>query len=215
MLGVGFYGFLNFCGLMDISSSALSVHGYYDCISHIYIATKAVVDQVFKKAAKEEQALNVEKGFPEDRLSVSGDGSWPKRGFQALLGLVSLIGKYSNKVIDVVVKSKICQACTNYAKKFPEDTPEFDAWFTEHCEKGECNRDHDGSAGLIEVEGVEEMFCSSEELFNVKYEFYIGDSDSKTFKNLEKIKPYGDRLKVKKKACVLHVGKLNFGIVLS
>ncbi|KAG5870767.1 hypothetical protein JTB14_020571 [Gonioctena quinquepunctata] len=181
LLGVGFYGLLNFCGLMDISATALSITGYYKCIEQVYIALKA--------------------------LTVSGDGSWPKRGFTALLGIVSLIGKYTNKVIDVIVKSKICQACDNYSKKFPENTPEFDAWFTEHCEAGNCTRDHDGSAGLIEVEGVEDMFRRSVEQYGVMYEYYIGDGDSKTFKRLEESEPYGEAVKIKKKACVLHVGK--------
>lgn len=207
LLGVGFYGLLNFCGLMDISATALSITGYYKCIEQVYIALKAVSEIVFKKAAKEEQEKNKERGLPEDRLTVSGDGSWPKRGFTALLGIVSLIGKYTNKVIDVIVKSKICQACSNYSKKFPENTPEFDAWFTEHCEAGNCTRDHDGSAGLIEVEGVEEMFRRSVEQYGVMYEYYVGDGDSKTFKRLEESEPYGEAVKIKKKACVLHVGK--------
>lgn len=207
IVGLGFYGLLNFCGLMDISVSAFSSSGFYKCVDHIHIASKAVTEIVFKKAAKEEQEKNKEKGLPEDKLSVSGDGSWPKRGFTALLGLVSLIGKYTNKVIDVIVKSKICQACSKFAKKHPEDTPEFDAWFTEHCENNACERDHDGSAGLIEVEGVQDMFLRSKEQYGVMYEFYIGDGDSKTFKQLEELKPYGDELQVKKKACVLHVGK--------
>ena len=207
LMGVGFSGLLNFCGLMDISASAFSLTGYYKCLQHIYIAVKAVSEIVFKKAAKEEREKNKNKGLPEDSLTVSGDGSWPKRGFTALLGIVSLIGKYTNKVIDVVVKSKICQACSNYSKKFPENTSEFDAWFTEHCEAGNCTRDHDGSVGLIEVEGVEEMFLRSVEQYGVMYEYYIGDGDSKTFKRLEETEPYGEALKVKKKACVLHVGK--------
>ena len=207
LIGVGFSGLLNFCGLMDISASALSLNGYYNCLRHIHIAVKAVSKIVFKKAAKEEQTKNKEKGLPEDRLTVSGDGSWPKRGFTALLGILSLTGKYTNKVIDVVVKSKICQACSYYSQKFPENTPEFDAWFTEHCETGKCTRDHDGSAGFIEVEGVEEMFLRSMKQYGVMYEYYIGDGDSKTFKRLEEIKPYGEVLEVNKKACALHVGK--------
>ncbi|KYQ59592.1 hypothetical protein ALC60_01383 [Trachymyrmex zeteki] len=207
LIGIGFYGLLNFCGLMDISASALSSTGYYNCLQHIYCAVEAVTETVFKKAAREEQEMNKEKGLPEDRLTVSGDGSWPKRGFTALLGIISLIGKYTNKVIDVAVRSKICQACSNYSQKFPENTPEFDAWFTEHCEAENCTRDHDGSAGLIEVEGVQEMFLRSVEKYGVMYEYYIGDGDSKTFKRLEETEPYGKALTVKKKACVLRVGK--------
>ena len=77
---------------MDISISAFSAAGYYSCANHIYTAISAVVDTVFKNAAQEEQQENREKRLPEDKIIVSGDGSWPKRGFTALLGLVSLIG---------------------------------------------------------------------------------------------------------------------------
>ena len=205
MLEVGFNGLLNFCGLMDISSSAFSAVGYYSCVNYIYMALSAVVETVFKKPAQKEQQENREKGLPEDKITVSGDGSWPKRGFTALLGLVILIGKFSNKIIDVIVKCKICQACNTC--KISRDTPQFDAWYTEHCENGECTADHTGSAGLMEVEGVKEMFSRSIEKYNLMYEHYIGDGDTKTFKQLVGSKPYGDDVIVKKKECVLHVKK--------
>lgn len=205
LLGVGYNGFLNFCGLLDISCTGLSISGYYDCMKHILAAVTDITKLVFAKAAKEEQEKNKEKALPEDRLTVSGDGSWPKRGFSALLGIVSLIGKYSNKIIDVIVKSKICQACKT--SNFPKDSPEFDAWFVEHCKKGQCKADHKGSAGLMEVEGVKELFERSIEQYDVKYEYYIGDGDTKTFKHLIDSKPYGDDVIVKKKECCLHVKK--------
>ena len=68
-------GLLNFCGLMDISATALSITGYYKCTEQVYIALKAVSEIVFKEAAKEEQEKNKERGLPEHRLTVSGDGS--------------------------------------------------------------------------------------------------------------------------------------------
>ena len=102
---------LNFSGLMDIDHAALSPASYYNAVHHIHIVVSAVAEAVFKKAAKGEQERIREKGLSVVRLTVSGDGSWHKRGFAALLGIVSLIGKFSNKVIDVIVKSKICQAC--------------------------------------------------------------------------------------------------------
>lgn len=204
LLGVGFSGISTFLGLMDIGET-LSKTGYYDIIEHIHIAVKAVSKVVFKTAVKLESEKNLEKNLPEKKLAVSGDGSWPKRGFSSLLGIVSLIGKYSNKIIDVIVKSSICKACEKWADQ--KDTPEFDAWFSEHQENDECNANHSGSAGKMEVEGVKEMFTRSVEQYGVMYEFYIGDGDTKTFKELSDLKPYGDELQVKKKECVLHVKK--------
>lgn len=36
-------------------------------------------------------------------LIVSGDGTWRKRGFMSLQGVVSLIGLHSGKVLDVII----------------------------------------------------------------------------------------------------------------
>ncbi|XP_018367448.1 PREDICTED: uncharacterized protein LOC108763974 [Trachymyrmex cornetzi] len=62
------------------------------------------------------------------------------------------------------------------------------------------------SVGKIEVDAVTEMFLRSNELHGVKYEYYIGDGDTKTFKSIQNLAPYGD-LVVKKKECVGHVQK--------
>lgn len=50
-----------------------------------------------RKAVDEEKRLNAEAGNIDDILSVSGDGSWSKRGFTSLVGIVTLIGKYTGK----------------------------------------------------------------------------------------------------------------------
>jgi len=54
---------------------------------------------------------------------------------------------------------------------------------------------------------MKKMFSSSEEKFGVKYSNYIGDGDSKTFKEILKLNPYGDELTVIKSECIGHVEK--------
>ena len=58
-------------------------------------------------AAEEEKIIYAEKG-DKNGITVSGDGSWQKRGFSSLYDLVSLIGWNTGKIIDVIVKSKYC-----------------------------------------------------------------------------------------------------------
>jgi len=65
---------------------------------------------------------------------------------------------------------------------------------------------HSESADKIEIDGIVEMFCKSEEKSGVKYKTYIGDGDSKTFKGICDIQPYKDII-VEKKECVGHVEK--------
>ena len=57
------------------------------------------------------------------------------------------------------------------------------------------------------MDGVLEMFQRSVELYNVYYENYIGDGDTKTFKDLKYASPYSEKLQVNKMECVLHVKK--------
>lgn len=51
---------------------------------------------------------------------------------------------------------------------------------------------HEDSAGKMEVDVIIEMFLRSNEKFGVKYDNYIGDGDSKTFKVILDKNPYGD-----------------------
>jgi len=53
----------------------------------------------------------------------------------------------------------------------------------------------------MEVVGILEMFMRSEALHSVKYINYIGDGDSKTYKGIVDVKPYGN-IPVVKKECI-------------
>ena len=110
LLGLGYYGIRNFCGFMDLGVSILE-SGYYTILENIFIAARAVSQMVLKKAAKEEQEKNEAASNVKNHLSVLGDGSWAKRGFTSLVGIVSLVGKFTGKIVDAVVKSSICKAC--------------------------------------------------------------------------------------------------------
>lgn len=202
LVGVGLNGINLFCSLMDICSG-LSTNAYYGALNNISIALKAVYDRVVDLAAKEEKQKNVEVGNPELQLIVSGDGTWAKRGFSSLYGVITLIGKYSNKVLDLIIKSSYCKACNDWKNK--TNTPEYEIWHNKH--ENECTANHEGSAGKMEVDGVINMFQRSEIMHGVKYANYIGDGDSKTFKSLLDAQPYGADFVINKLECVLHVGK--------
>lgn len=201
MLGVGLQSLKTFCGIMDISCS-FSNKIYYSFLTVLQTAAHAVFEIVQKKAVDEEISLNAENGNESRHLSVSGDGSWKKRGFSSLFGISTLIGKYSGKVLDFVVKSAYCQSCSNWALR--KGTVEYDHWQDTHGEN--CTANHHGSAGKMEVDGMKEMFARSETLLGVKYANYIGDGDTKTFNALLDLDPYDD-ITVQKKECVGHVQK--------
>lgn len=202
LLGVGCQGINTFCNLMDMCTG-LANNSYSLIIGHISVAATSIFNNSCKNAVQQEIEKNKENGRTEKHLKVSGDGSWKKRGFKSLYGVTTLIGYYTGKVIDVVVKSSYCQACIHWKKKM--HTVEYQEWLLSHEE--ECTINHDGSAGKMEVDSVKEMFLRSEEKFGVKYTNYIGDGDSKTFKAILDSKPYGDEVPIIKSECINHVEK--------
>ncbi|KYN08308.1 hypothetical protein ALC62_00710 [Cyphomyrmex costatus] len=82
---------------------------------------------------------------------------------------------------------------------------EFEEFMESYADK--CCANHTGSAGKMEVDAAVEMFSRLEELHNIRYSSYVGDGDSKTFKDIVESQPYGEDCIVVKKECVGHVQK--------
>lgn len=184
LLGVGLNDIKKFCAFMEMPRPIY--HSFYDkLVESISIATSAVRNKSMKQAAAEEVSKSCEKGQTEG-ITVSGDGSWRKRGYSSLYGMTSLIGWRTGKVIDIQVKSKYCKACELWVNKI--DSVEYEEWYEEHKES--CKSNHEGSAKKIEVDSAVEMFERSEELHGTKYAYYIADGDSKIFKGIVDAKPY-------------------------
>lgn len=116
--------------------------------------------------------------------------------------MVSLIGWFTGKVVDVLVKRKYCKSCEFWEKK--SDTEEYREWAKTH--ENECQTNHQGSAGKMEVDAAIEMFHRSESLHGLKYVNYVGDGDSKTFKGVVESQPYAN-FTVTKKECIDHIQK--------
>lgn len=205
LLGVGLTGLTTFCGIMDLSCT-FSQTLYDGIMANMAIACKAVFDKSIQAAVDEENEKTVENGKPERILTVSGDGTWARRGYSSLLGVVTLIGKYSGKIVDAIVKNSFCLTCAKTKKQLSKG--EFESWYEQH--KDVCKSNHNGSAGKMEVDGIFEMFQRSPELHDVYYGEYIGDGDSKTFPNLLQKQPYGENFIIHKLECILHVGKRMF-----
>lgn len=202
VLGLGLKGATKFCGLMDMPPF-LCQRTYDLIVNNIHSSIKIVGEKLFQRACAEEKGLSSqEQGSANTELTVSGDGTWKKRGFSSLYGVTSLIGYYSGKVIDIMVKSSYCKQCEVWKKK--ENSDEYREWYEDHA--NECSANHKGSAGKMEVDAVIEMFKRSVEKYGVQYKNYIGDGDSKTYSGILAAAPYGDN-QVVKKECIGHVQK--------
>lgn len=196
LLGIGLAGIDKFCGIMDLPKPVFQ--SFYDRIVNvIHIAAKKICELSMKNAVEKAKELD-----NAETLTVSGDGTWRKRGYSSLLGVSTLIAFYTGKVIDLIVKCSYCKTC-EFWKNF-EGTEEYEAWHEQHSEQ--CLANHSGSSGKMEVDAIVEMFKRSETLYGVRYGNYVGDGDSKTYKGIVSSKPYENFI-VTKKECIGHVQK--------
>lgn len=207
LLGVGLAGCEKFCGLMDLSSCFVSKATYNSYIKHMCEKVQSVAKRLYSMAvAQEKNETCIENELQDtENLTVSGDGTWQKRGFSSLYGVSSLIGYYTGKVLDICVKSGVCQKCKIWELKL--NSVEFEEWHNNHVELGECEANHVGPAGNMEVSAMTEMFRRSEKNYGVKYKYYIGDGDSKTYTGVIQSQPYGKDFIIHKKECIGHVQK--------
>ena len=142
---------------------------------------------------------------PPLRCSVSVDGSWQRRGYCSLNGIVTAMSLPEDidrpgKVLDVAVLTKNCKQCHIY-DELPHNSVEYLRWKSTHV----CSINHEGSAGSMETEGAKQIFNSSIEKHKLIYENYLGDGDSKGHNSV--VGCYGPDVEVKKLQCVGHVQK--------
>ena len=117
----------------------------------------------------------MENNLPENELVVSGDGTWLKRGFSSSIGVCTVIGKYTGKVLDYFVSFKTCKACEIMEKKL--NRVDFDIWYeSEHQEESSAN--YQGSSGGMEFHRIIEIFKNSLKIHMAKYAYYIGETET-------------------------------------
>ena len=166
----------------------------------LYCAYDEVAKECMFRAVDEirETSLMADHAQIED-CQVAIDGTWQKRGFASLNGVV-IATSCEGKVIDYQVLSKNCKSCQIWSSK--KGTPEYDSWKEEH----QCKVNHTKSAGAMEAVGAVNIFCESIEKYKLRYLKYIGDGDTESFVKVVQTRPYGDLLPIKLE-CVGHVQK--------
>ncbi|GFW67595.1 uncharacterized protein TNCV_3392661 [Trichonephila clavipes] len=72
--------------------------------------------------------------------------------------------------------------------------------------KENCKANHFRNSGRMEVSGAIEIFQHSESLHGLRYSKFFGDGDSRVYKAVNEMQPYGDT-GIEKLECVGHVEK--------
>ena len=178
----------------------VSQHAYQQHMKVVTMGAIAEVEQSMRRAREEIRHLY---GTSSEEVVISCDGTWQKRGFSSLFGVVFVIAYESGKVIDYAVLSKHCTGCRKWENK-DQSTSEYLAWKEKHV----CAINYSGSAGAMEPFGTLALFQRSLE-YNIRYKYMVSDGDSKTFSLLTRESVYGTdpENQVEKLDCVGHVQK--------
>ncbi|GFT80591.1 uncharacterized protein TNCV_5122941 [Trichonephila clavipes] len=198
-IGQGLSSLETFCSLMCLPNP-VSQKAYDRIIAKIADISEALANAWMKNAAAGEKIID----GTVNSVVVSGDGIWKTRGHTSLIGVCALIGADCGKVLDMEVMFSYCKGCNSY--KGPKFGPKYSAFFLAKHQIF-CRKNHSGSAGGMEVCGMQKMFSRSEQKHGLKYQRFIGDGDSKTFSSIAETNPYRDSVPIEKIECVGHVQK--------
>ena len=135
-------------------------------------------------------------------VGVSVDGSWQRREFSSLNGVITAISINSGKILDCEILSRHCKACAIHAPLKQSEPPTYDAW--KLCHQQKCQLNYEGSAPSVESTGAGSIFSTSVESYGLRYVGYYGDGDSKSFQKVENIYP---GITVMKYECLGHYQK--------
>ena len=199
-IGQGLGSMQTFCRCLNMPPP-MSKSAYNKTVANLWDRfTDAAIDSL-KTAANETKAL-LGNGSEENPLhcQVSIDGTWQKRGYSSLNGIVTTISRDCGKCIDYQVVTKSCKACERWSTM--EGTDQYDIWKASH----KCPINHFGSSGTMESYGAIEIYNRSVDFHNLRYTGYIGDGDSSFYASVVKAAPYGD-IEIKKMECVGHIQK--------
>ncbi|GFS77974.1 uncharacterized protein TNCV_2028411 [Trichonephila clavipes] len=148
-------------------------------------AAKLVYEDSIQKAANE--AICENEGYKN--IAVAVDGTWQRRGYTTLNGVVTVSSIGTGNVKDVDILSKYC-TCKNLP--FHEN---------------DCKRNYVASSGAMELQGASKIFQQSLSLHNARYITYLGDGDRKAFDAVKKKNIYGNEYPIEKLECIGHVMK--------
>ncbi|XP_013398023.2 uncharacterized protein LOC106164605 [Lingula anatina] len=134
---------------------------------------------------------------------ITIDGSWQTRS-NSKHGFVAAISVDTGEVLDVHYMCTTCRTCDSFNSKPHTAAEEIEFHLTHFAQ---CPQNHDGSAQAMEAEGVSVLYNRSLELYNLRYNPFVGDGDSSAFRRVQREQPYGPEVALVKEECVGHVQK--------
>jgi len=185
--GSGYKGLASFCSIMKMP--CITKTAYYQHVETILDALEVEAEIDMKQAEQRLQPHILAENGGEDSdgivgAAVSFDGTWAKRGFTSLTGVVFVISVDTGEVLDHHVLSKSCQSCS-VKKAQCSCGEEFEEWHMEHVASGDCDVNFRGCSPAMEAEGAAVLWNRSVERHNIRYKWMVSDGDSKAFNTVE------------------------------
>ena len=141
--GVGHSGLEKCCGIMNLPPPVAS-KSYAALSNKISVAAQKVATCSMIEAA------TILKQTVGPDIGVSVDGTWQKRGFSSLNGVVAAISVNTGKVIDVEFFSKSCKSCSEHSTLKDTIKEEYEKWKLKH----NCSLNYEGSSANMESVGA-------------------------------------------------------------
>lgn len=135
---IGYSGLEKFSALMNLPSP-MSKKNYNGSVKVITDAVTTVAKETMLQAAKEIKGNSnniVDTG-------VSTDGTWQRRGYSSLNGVVTTLSMDNGKVLDVEPMSRLCKQCQLRKDIKSKNSESYKNWYKSHS----CNVNCIGSAG--------------------------------------------------------------------
>ena len=126
-----------------------SVTNYNKVSNYICDAAKLVAETSMNEAVMElkKSSTNI---FD---IGVTVDGTWQRRGFSSMNGVVGAISVDYGKIMDLEPLSRYCKQC---CKSLQDNEQGLVAWKTSHQEV--CKLNFSGTAPVMEPEGAKRIF---------------------------------------------------------
>ena len=136
-------------------------------------------------------------------VGVTVDGTWQRRGYSSMNGVVVAMSVNNGKILDVEILNRYCKLCSTTSRNLKDNPEQLEEWQKIHKES--CSLNYTGSAPAMEVEGAKRIFERSIEKRNLRYTTYYGDGDSKGYDTVKNT--YGPDVQINKAECVGHYQK--------
>ena len=147
--GQGYAGLENFTSFMNMPKP-MTQNNFDKIVKTVSHCAKAVAREIMNDAAEE-----IRKSDPSIVYTgVSVDGSWQRRGFSSLNGVVTAISMDPGKVLDCEPMSRFCRACNSKSSSRKTNPQAFEIWKVSH----NCRLNYHGSAPGMEVTGTSRIF---------------------------------------------------------